>query len=482
VGVGAAPNEPIVEALLVGLEDSRCLLMLDNCEHLVGVSAELVDAVLRACPDVRVLATSREPLGVAGEVRWRVPPLAVPPGEALPPERVRAYPAVALFVERAASVAPGFHLTEENTAAVAGVCRRLDGIPLAIELAAARVGALSVEQLARRLDDRFRLLTNGSRTAPLRQQTLRASLDWSYELLSEPERVLLRRLAVFAGGFCLGAAETICVGDGLAVADVLGVLTQLVQKSLVQADHVDATGQYRLLETVRHYAWERLAEAGEEARVRDRHAACFARLTAEAGPPHGPGRSRWLDRLDREHDDLEATLRWAHVCGDVETSRRLVAALAELLVEPWPFLDERLGTRLSPHCVQITDPVPRSALTQAVEWGHAARGAAPLVEIPRVASGGTRPLSLAVPERHSHEPPFAALLTAGRRIGKALALRWQAVDLGAGWLAVRHTLENLPAHPRRSAEADMVEESTEGVTITPPVERSRQDSPLTSSP
>jgi predicted ATPase len=239
-------------------------------------------------------------------VRWRLSPLAVPPETGLSPERAGAYPAVALFVDRAAASAPGFRLTEENTASVTAVCRRLDGIPLAIELAAACVGALSVEQIAALLDDPFRVLTNGSRTAPPRQRTLRASLDWSYDLLSEPERLLLPRLAVFGGGFRLEAVEAVCAGDGVAVADVVGALTQLVQKSLIQADDVDATGRYRLLTIVRSYAAKRLAEAGEEARIRDRHVAFFLRLASEGAPELcRPDPARWLDRLEWEHQDLE---------------------------------------------------------------------------------------------------------------------------------------------------------------------------------
>jgi non-specific serine/threonine protein kinase len=257
VGVREQPGRRLVDTLADAVRGQELLLVLDNCEHLVEACATLADRLLRAGPRLRVLATSREALGIAGETTWWVAPLALPAAEpmaAAGSERLAALEAneaVQLFVERARAAQPAFALTERNAGAVGQVCRRLDGIPLALELAAVRVPALGVEQLAQRLDDRFRLLTGGRRTALPRQQTLRAAVDWSYTLLPEAERVLLRRLAVFAGGWTLAAAEGVCGGDGLEAVDVFPLLVDLVDKSLVVAEPEDAEPRYRLLETLR---------------------------------------------------------------------------------------------------------------------------------------------------------------------------------------------------------------------------------------
>lgn len=240
------------------------LLVLDNCEHLLQACADLVDTLLRLSTNVRIVATSREILGVDGELIYRVPPLSVPNLKRLSSlEAVSQFDAVRLFVERAAFSRPGFEITSDNAAVVSQVVDRLDGLPLAIELAAARVKSLPVEVIAERLDDRFRLLTGGGRTAMPRHQTLRATMDWSYGLLSEAERALLRRLSVFAGGWTLEAAETVCSDSSTESFAVLDVLTQLVDKSLVQMDTNKDEARYRLLETVRQYGWDRLTESGE---------------------------------------------------------------------------------------------------------------------------------------------------------------------------------------------------------------------------
>jgi predicted ATPase/DNA-binding XRE family transcriptional regulator len=327
------PGRPLLDALTAWLAGQRLLLVLDNCEHLLDACAGLAAAVLRACPDVRLLVTSREALGVAGERAWPVPPLALPPAGAGAGRRARGWAeAVQLFVERAAVIRPGFGLTDQNAAAVAEVCRRLDGLPLAIELAAARLNVLTVEQLADRLGDRFRLLTGGSRTALPRQQTLQATLDWSYALLTEPEQAMLRRLAVFAGGCSLAAAEAVCPGAGVEPADVLDLLGRLVAKSLVVMEEQPAPGdhpeaRYRLLETVRQYAAERLLEAGEERAVRERHRDWGLAL-AERGGSTGSRRAlvAWLDHLDAEYDNLRAALGW---CLEHEppAALRLVSAI-----------------------------------------------------------------------------------------------------------------------------------------------------------
>jgi non-specific serine/threonine protein kinase len=238
----------------------------------------MAEDLVRSCPRLRILATSREPLGVGGEMVWRVPPLSLPGPHGQPSvESLLQYEAIRLFVERTTAVRPDFPLTPRNASAVAAVCRQLDGLPLAIELAAARTRALSVEQIAERLDARFLLLTGGSRTAAPRQQTLRGALDWSYDLLSQKERGLLCQLSVFAGGWTLEAAEAICSGEGVEPQEVLDLLTQLVFKSLVLADAREERVRYRLLETVREYARDRLVESGNAGAVQKRHLAWYGR-------------------------------------------------------------------------------------------------------------------------------------------------------------------------------------------------------------
>jgi predicted ATPase len=244
LGVREEPGRPLVETLTEYLQPRQLLLVLDNCEHLIGACAQLAQRLLEACPDLRLLATSREGLGVPGEALFRVPTLAVPIPPPPPVEQLTQYEAVRLFIDRALLGQLSFAVTNANAPAVAEVCHRLDGIPLAIELAAARVKALPVEQIAARLDDRFKLLTGGSRTGLPRQQTLRAAIDWSYELLSEPERSLLRRLSVFVGGFPLEAAEAVGTGEGTELEDVLDLLTSLVQKSLAQYEEAEGAGRY----------------------------------------------------------------------------------------------------------------------------------------------------------------------------------------------------------------------------------------------
>jgi predicted ATPase len=266
LGVREQPGQPILTTLLNALKARRLLLVLDNCEHLLDACAHLTDALLRQCPGVHILTTSCEALGIAGELAWRVPSLALPDSQRLPSvDELAQCEAVRLFTERAAFAQPGFGLTSQNAAAVAAICARVDGIPLAIELAAARVRGLPPEQIATRLDERFRLLTGGSRTALPRQQTLRATIDWSYNLLTEAERTLLRRLAVFVGGCTIEAAEAVGAGDGREAAEVLEPLLRLVDKSLVQVDEQGPEARYRLLETVRQYARDRLLDTDEAA-------------------------------------------------------------------------------------------------------------------------------------------------------------------------------------------------------------------------
>ena len=285
--VRALPGQDLSEAIRDFLAQRSQLLVLDNCEHLIGASAELVDAILRSAGEVTILATSREPLRVSGETVFRVPSLAIPdPEQHLPPEELVRYESVHLFAERAVRVLPGFEVDERNAGDVARICFRLDGLPLALELAAGRLGALSPGVIAERLDDRFRLLQGGNRAAPSRQQTLLATLRWSHDLLKPEEETLFRRLAVFSGGFRLDAAEEVCAGDGLDEAAVADLLGRLVEKSLVAAGDVDGTWRYGLLDTVRAYAQDRLADAGESTELARRHARwtlSFAERERESG-------------------------------------------------------------------------------------------------------------------------------------------------------------------------------------------------------
>ncbi len=303
----------LLDMLVDYVQSKALLLVLDNCEHLVEACAHLAGALLRACPNLKILATSREVLGIAGEVTYPVPPLSRPdPRRVRSLEQLTHFESVRLFVERSVSSQPRFALTNANAKAVAQICHRLDGIPLAIELAAARVKVLTVDQIATRLDDRFRLLTGGSRTGLPHHQTLRAAMDWSYDLLSEEERALLRRLSVFAGGFQLDAVETICAGDGVEADTCLDLLTNLVDKSLVMAEGLNGEIRYRLLETVRQYGQEKLLELREGAAVRGRHLNWYLSLAQRAEPElQGPDQVAWLERLEMEHDNLRSALDWS---------------------------------------------------------------------------------------------------------------------------------------------------------------------------
>jgi predicted ATPase/DNA-binding SARP family transcriptional activator len=294
-------------ALARQLAERRLLVVLDNCEHLLDACARLAVALLRTCPDVVVLATSREPLRVGGEVTWRTPSLALPDLRRLPPlARLAELESIRLFVERACDAAPSFVLDETTAPAVAEICVRLDGMPLALELAAARTSALAPAQIAARLDDALRVLGRGSRTAVTRQQTLHATLAWSHDLLEEDERVLFRRLAVFAGSMSLEAVEHVCGGDGL---DIVDLLSRLVDKSLVQADQADGTVRYRLLETIRQFADQRLRDAGERAARVRAHRDWYLALAAEHDPERAAGVVNDTPQaLDAEHDNLRAAL------------------------------------------------------------------------------------------------------------------------------------------------------------------------------
>jgi predicted ATPase/DNA-binding XRE family transcriptional regulator len=327
-GIVEQPRRQISAVLVERLREARSLLVLDNCEHLIDASAELAGLLLRSCPRLRILATSRQSLGIDGESAWRVPPLALPDAQAESADAER-YEAVRLFVERARAMESGFVLTPANTGSVAQICREVDGMPLAIELAAARARVLSVQQIAERLDDRLRLLSAGPRGLPERQRTLRATLDWSYDLLDASERALLRRSAVFFGGFDLDAAEAVCAGSDLAPDAVLDALDRLADKSLIGVDTTTGMARYRLLEMVRQYALDRLAEANERAEYNARHAAWGLALALRAeAEAQGAEQRRWLDRLSLDHDNLRAALEWSlSADGEPETGLRLATAL-----------------------------------------------------------------------------------------------------------------------------------------------------------
>lgn len=332
LGLPERPDRSPAGELVAYLRPKSLLLVLDNCEHLTAC-AHLADTLLRSSPGLRLLATSREGLGVAGETLWRVPSLSVPPAASVASDELAQYESVRLFTERAAAVRPDFRVTAENAPAVAQICRRLDGMALAIELAAARISALTAEQIGPRLDDRFRLLTGGSRTALPRHRTLRAAMDWSYDLLSERERTVLDRLSVFAGGWTLEAAEAVCGGDGVESPDVLDALTSLVNKSLVNVETPGTAARYRLLETVRQYARERLQERGDADTTRGRHRDWYLAI-AEAARPRlrGPDEALWLQRLELEHDNLRTALEWCMTePRGIEAGLRLAGALGDFM-------------------------------------------------------------------------------------------------------------------------------------------------------
>ncbi|HTT51202.1 MAG TPA: tetratricopeptide repeat protein [Streptosporangiaceae bacterium] len=338
IGITEEAGRPLLETLGDALRPRRLLLALDNCEHLLDACAEVGRHLLASAPGLRLLATSREPLSVAAETIWRVPPLSMAPADADPAQAApgaERYEAVRLFADRAAASKPGFTVGPDNVAAVTAICRALDGMPLAIELAAARVRALSVEQIASRLDDRFRLLASGDRTAPPRQQTLRAAVDWSYELLSEREQILLRRLSVFAG-WNLEMAEQVCADGQIPAPAVLDLMAALIDKSLVTYDHGES--RYRLLDTIKEYAASRLAASGEEDMVRRRHRDYLLRyaewVVSQAfvrGAPSWPRRVALYRQISGDLDNYRLALATSLQHGDIAEGLRMCGAMRN----PW---------------------------------------------------------------------------------------------------------------------------------------------------
>jgi predicted ATPase len=321
------PGRKILETLTDALRGRRVLIILDNCEHLIDDAAKVTEAILRDCSDVKVLATSGEPLRIEGELAFRVPPLSLPPDDA-PAEAVASSEAVRLFIERAGPSRPGLGVDKPSVAAIGSICRHLDGMPLAIELAAARVNVMSIADIELRLEHRFRLLTTGARTALARHQTLQALIDWSYDLLSEAEQAVLRRLSVFVGGFTLDAAEAVCGSEDVDSSEVFRLVASLVNKSLVQFEDGQGAIRYRLLETIRAYAATKLARSGESKAVGERHLTWFIDLAERAEPQlEGPNAKRWLDILESDHENLRAALQLAAEENYGDEGLRLAGAL-----------------------------------------------------------------------------------------------------------------------------------------------------------
>lgn len=375
IGLRDEPQRPIIDMLCDYLREKRMLILLDNCEHLVEACARMADRVLHAAPKVRILATSREALGIAGEVIYYVPSLGLPDIQHLPAvESLSQYEAVQLFMDRATSAVPTFTITNENAPSLAQICCRLDGIPLAIELAAAKVRVLSVRQIAERLDDRFHLLTGGSRTALERHQTLRAAIDWSYNLLSPAEQALFRRLSVFVGGWRLEAVESVCSDESVSsvvrTKDVLNLLEQLISKSLVRKEEIQSETRYHMLETLRQYANGKLVESGERDELRDRHLEYFLNL-AETAAPHliQPEQLQWLAQLDANYENIRASLEWALNKESAESSLRLCAALGMFwdIRNYWLEGSKYLGRALAKPA-QSSDNSEQRARVKALYW------------------------------------------------------------------------------------------------------------------
>src|SRR6266496_1501023 len=380
VDVREVPNQPLIETLTENLASKQILLVMDNCEHLISACAQLADRLLSECKNLKILTTSREALDILGETVWHAPSLSLPDAqEVIGIRSLSKYESVRLFTERAEVLQPQFMLTEQNVQAVVQICRRLSGMPLAIELAAARIKMMTVDEIASRLDDRFSLLTSGNRSALPRQQTLRATIDWSHDLLSELERVLFRRLAVFAGGFRLDAAESICSHDELKRSDILDLLGRLVDKSLVVVDSA-AGGQtrYRFLETIREYGFDKLKNAGEETLIRDHHLEFFMRLAVETEPHlYAPEQAEWFARTDAEIDNLRAALDWS-ITGTEENEPRIRNGLQLVGILSWFWekgyryeFSERLKSMLSHKTAGMQTIARARALTAAgfLQWG-----------------------------------------------------------------------------------------------------------------
>jgi predicted ATPase/class 3 adenylate cyclase/DNA-binding CsgD family transcriptional regulator len=415
LGVQEVPNERVRDTIVRFVRERRILLVLDNCEHLVAACAELAATLLRNCPAVSIVGTSREPLGLDGETAFRVPSLPFPESNPTSAVELVPYPSTHLFVDRALRARPNFELTDQNAPAIAAICRCLDGIPLAIELAAARTRVLSPAQIAEGLIDRFQLLTGGARTTLPRQRTLEASVDWSYRMLSEEERTLLTGLSIFAGSFDLDAAENVCAGDTLDQYRVLDVLTALVDRSLVQAEDAPANVRYRLLETIRIYARNKLAETDEGAAIRTRHLDYFVALAERAEPEmRGAGFGVWAERLTIELDNLRAAMEWALASDQPDKHLRLTGSLLSFWVVRSLFSEIRRSMEAALAATAV-DPVLRAK----------ALGTASLITLMAGNYAASRPLAA--------ESVALAESTGGRDLTQGLTyLAWSEFLLGEG--------------------------------------------------
>jgi predicted ATPase/predicted Ser/Thr protein kinase len=368
------PNRPLLDSLVDFLRPRNLLLILDNCEHLITACAGTTGHLLSSCPDLKIMATSRESLGVPGEITFHVPSMKQPDNDRLMDlEEIWEIESMQLFRDRVLSVMPDFRPDQKQTEAAAKICTRLDGIPLAIELAAARVRVMPVEEIYARLSDRFRLLTGGSRSAMPRQQTLEALIDWSYDLLTENEKVLLRRLSIFSGGWTLEEAEKICSDDLLDKQDILDVLARLVDKSLVNSDTRGFEARYAMLETIRQYARNKLIQSGESEAIRDRHMECYAEFADRVAPELWRGEQvKWMDRLEEDHDNLRAALEWSlcETCGKEHTlaGLRIAASIFVfwLVRGYWSEgLDWMLKLLAHPLIIDLKDPIKNRLIYSA---------------------------------------------------------------------------------------------------------------------
>jgi predicted ATPase/DNA-binding CsgD family transcriptional regulator len=434
----------LIEAIAIRVGGRPTLVVLDNCEHLLDTVARLVDALLRRCESLTLIATSREPLGVPGETAWRVPSMPAPdPAHVQPADALAQFDSVRLFLDRATKARPNFRLTIHNARAVAQICHRLEGIPLAVELAAARVRGLPVEQIAAGLDDRFRLLTGGARTVLPRQQTLQASVDWSYELLSERERAVFRRLAVFAGGFTLEAAEHVVAGDDIAPVEVLDLLVALVDKSMIDVD--DARSRYRMLESLRQYAAARLVDAGEVTAARDAHLAWTAG-TVDPIDVIADDAIDATEALADEIDNYRAAFEWAVVTGDAERTTRCLAPLGCWEISRG---DPRVGVDVAIRALEMAGAsqrlrcLARASLAYAyAETGDAEKGAR---EVDRL---------LSELDDLEDDARAVCLLAAG-----------SALSFGAGFERSKAVLEDALESARRAGRSDAERSACAGLAL-----------------
>ena len=357
----------IIEALVKYVKDKELLIILDNCEHLAQASAKLVKQLTQSCPHLSVLASSREPLHVAGEATYSVPSLSIPdPKKKITIETLKQFDAVRLFIDRAVTAQPTFQLTNQNAHAVAEICHNLDGIPLALELAAVRVRSLSVEKIAERLSQRFSLLTSGDKTVSPRQQTLRALIDWSHDMLSEPERAGLRRLSVFAGGWTLEAAESVIAGTYVDKMYVLDLLSNLVEKSLVTCNCTSEIPRYFMLETLRQYAGEKLDSSAETDLYRQIHAEYFLKLAEEAEPQlTGTEQAIWFNHLQTEHDNLRTAIEWAIGAAKTEMAQRLCGSLGRFWWVHGHMTEGRIWLK---QALAIREGVSKEVQAKALRW------------------------------------------------------------------------------------------------------------------